>query len=107
MTTAALAAKPLSIAVLGIGRMGLPMARRLCQAGHTVHVWNRTRAKAEALATDGATVHDNAADAAGQADTTLSLLENGPAVAQVLGMIPNSCKKSSPSSMRFLAMSHR
>ena len=84
MTTAALAAKPLSIAVLGIGRMGLPMARRLCQAGHTVHVWNRTRAKAEALATDGATVHDNAADAAGQADTTISLLENGPAVAQVL-----------------------
>ena len=82
MTT--IAATPLSIAVLGIGRMGLPMARRLCQAGHTVHVWNRTRAKAEALLADGAVVHGNAADAAGQADITLSLLENGPAVAQVL-----------------------
>ena len=75
---------PLSIAVLGIGRMGLPMARRLCQAGYTVHVWNRTRAKAEVLAADGATVHEQAADAARQADITLSLLENGPAVAQVL-----------------------
>ena len=29
-------------------------------------------------------MHDSAADAAGQADTTISLLENGPAVAQVL-----------------------
>ncbi len=84
MTNAASEAMPLSIAVLGIGRMGLPMARRLCQAGYAVHVWNRTRAKAEALASDGATMHGNAADAARQADITLSLLENGPAVAQVL-----------------------
>ena len=81
---ASVAAHPLSICVLGTGRMGLPMARRLCQAGHTVHVWNRTRTKAEALLADGAVVHGNAADAAGQADITLSLLENGPAVAQVL-----------------------
>ena len=81
---AATSAPVLSIAVLGIGRMGLPMARRLCQAGHTVHAWNRTRAKAQALAADGATVHDSAADAAHQADITISLLENGPAVAQVL-----------------------
>ncbi|MFZ3124121.1 MAG: NAD(P)-binding domain-containing protein, partial [Acidovorax sp.] len=28
---------PLRIAVLGIGMMGLPMARRLCAAGHQVH----------------------------------------------------------------------
>ena len=84
MTSAVPAAVPLSIAVLGIGRMGLPMARRLCKAGHTVHVWNRTRAKAKALAAEGATVHDQAAAAAGKADITLSLLENGPAVAQVL-----------------------
>ena len=84
MNTTAPDATPLSIAVLGIGRMGLPMARRLCQAGHTVHAWNRTPAKAEVLAADGATVHASAADAARQADITLSLLENGPAVAQVL-----------------------
>ena len=84
MNTTAPDATPLSIAVLGIGRMGLPMARRLCQAGHTVHAWNRTRAKAEVLAADGATVHGSAADAARQADITISLLENGQAVAQVL-----------------------
>lgn len=38
---------PLHIAVLGIGMMGLPMARRLSEAGHQVRAWNRTRAKAE------------------------------------------------------------
>ena len=49
-----------------------------------MHVWNRTRSKAEVLAADGATVHNSATEAARQADITLSLLENGPAVAQVL-----------------------
>lgn len=75
---------PLRIAVLGTGMMGLPMARRLCQAGHQVHAWNRTPAKAEPLAADGAQLHASAASAAAAADITLSLLENGSVVNQVL-----------------------
>lgn len=75
---------PLHIAVLGTGMMGLPMARRLCEAGHKVHAWNRTSAKAAPLAAVGATVHAHAADAVRNADFTLSLLESGPVVAQVL-----------------------
>ena len=38
-----------TIAFLGIGLMGRPMAARLAQAGFTVRAWNRTFAKAEAL----------------------------------------------------------
>ncbi|MCE1250928.1 MAG: NAD(P)-dependent oxidoreductase [Comamonadaceae bacterium] len=75
---------PLRIAVLGTGMMGLPMAHRLCQAGHQVHAWNRTPAKAEPLAADGAQLHASAASAAAAADITLSLLENGSVVNQVL-----------------------
>lgn len=75
---------PLKIAVLGIGMMGLPMARRLCQAGHEVHAWNRTHARAQPLAADGARLHDSATAAVATADITLSLLENGPAVEDVL-----------------------
>ena len=75
---------PLRIAVLGIGLMGLPMARRLCDAGHQVHVWNRTRAKAQPLASAGAQVHDAAATAVRDADFVISLLENGPVVHHVL-----------------------
>lgn len=74
----------LKIAVLGTGMMGLPMARRLAQAGHEIHAWNRTRAKAEPLATDGVTIHDNAADAVRGVDFAISLLESGAIVGDVL-----------------------
>jgi 3-hydroxyisobutyrate dehydrogenase-like beta-hydroxyacid dehydrogenase len=43
--------------------MGSAMARRLLAAGHGVHVWNRTRGKAEAIA--GAKVADTIGDLAG------------------------------------------
>ena len=82
--TAAPTATPVSVAVLGTGMMGFPMAQRLCAAGHRVHVWNRTRAKAEPLAAAGASVHSQAADAVRPADITISLLENGPVISEVL-----------------------
>ena len=72
------------ITVLGIGAMGFPMARRLCEAGHIVHVWNRSAGKAERLAPFGAIVHENAASAASVADVVVSLLETGPVVEDVL-----------------------
>lgn len=75
---------PLRIAVLGIGLMGRPMALRLQEAGHEVHAWNRTLAKAEPLAAFGISVHSSVTDAVRQADIVVSLLENGPVVGQVL-----------------------
>lgn len=60
------------------------MARRLRQAGHEVHAWNRTRSKAEPLAAMGIAVHSTPADAVRRADIVVSLLENGPVVEQVL-----------------------
>ena len=74
----------MNITVLGIGAMGSIMARRLCEAGHSVHVWNRTQFKADRLTTSGATVHVHAADAVRSADTVICLLESGPVVRQVL-----------------------
>ncbi len=74
----------MNIALLGTGLMGHPMARRLCGAGHTVHVWNRTRAKAEDLAAHGATVHDTPATAVQGVEFVITMLEHGPVVEQVL-----------------------
>jgi len=74
----------MKIAVLGIGFMGFPMSRRLCEAGHEVHVWNRSRDKAERVAAFGATVHDTPAAAAAAADIVVSMLESGAVVSQVL-----------------------
>jgi 3-hydroxyisobutyrate dehydrogenase-like beta-hydroxyacid dehydrogenase len=67
-----------TLAFLGTGLMGGPMARRLCEAGFTVKVWNRTRAKAEPLAAHGARVCETAQEAVHQADIIVSMLENGP-----------------------------
>ncbi|WP_066159103.1 NAD(P)-dependent oxidoreductase [Hydrogenophaga pseudoflava] len=82
--TSASATAPLSIAVLGIGMMGFPMARRLCEAGHRVSAWNRSRAKAERLLPVGAQVFDRPADAVAQADLVVCLLEDGHVVEDVL-----------------------
>lgn len=72
------------LAFLGIGFMGLPMARRLCEAGHEVHVWNRSREKAEPLSALGAIVHDTAASAVQNVEFVITMLEHGPVVETVL-----------------------
>lgn len=71
------------ISFIGIGLMGAPMAENLIAAGYPVTVWNRTAAKCAPFA-DRATVADSLADAAKTADVVIVMLENGPAVEQVL-----------------------
>lgn len=71
-----------SIAFLGIGLMGKPMASRLAAAGYPLTAWNRTRAKAESVA--GALVADTPAAAVAQADIVITMLEAGPIVADVI-----------------------
>jgi len=60
--TAARAAK---LGWIGTGRMGFEMARRLAKGGCDLTVWNRTRAKAEPLASDGAKIVDSLPELAG------------------------------------------
>jgi 3-hydroxyisobutyrate dehydrogenase len=49
---------------IGAGRMGFALASRLLAAGHDLAIYNRTRAKAEPLAGQGATIVDSPADLA-------------------------------------------
>lgn len=74
----------MKIAVLGIGLMGYPMARRLCEAGHEVHAWNRTAERAQRLVSLGASAHLNPANAVRHAELVITMLENGPVVEHVL-----------------------
>jgi 3-hydroxyisobutyrate dehydrogenase len=53
----------MDIGWIGTGVMGASMAGHLLDAGHALHVFNRTRAKAEPLMARGATWHENAAGA--------------------------------------------
>jgi 3-hydroxyisobutyrate dehydrogenase-like beta-hydroxyacid dehydrogenase len=74
----------MKIALLGTGLMGAPMSRRLAGAGLALRVWNRTPAKAEPLAACGARVCATAAEAVADADLTLTMLEHGDAVHDLL-----------------------
>ncbi|MES2423751.1 MAG: NAD(P)-dependent oxidoreductase [Pseudomonadota bacterium] len=89
----------IKVAVLGTGLMGFPMARRLCEAGHDVQVWNRSPEKAEPLKTFGAKAHASAADAVRHADMVVSLLENGAVVQDVLFGAPNAAAAMAPGTL--------
>ena len=70
----------LSIAFIGTGVMGRSMAGHLQKAGHTLHVYNRTKDKASALLAAGATWHDSAGSAAAVADVVITILGFPPDV---------------------------
>lgn len=73
-----------TIAFLGIGLMGRPMAARLAQAGYPVRAWNRTYARAEALRASGAEPVADLGAAVRGAQVLISMLEAGPVVGAVL-----------------------
>ena len=74
--------------MLGTGRMGAAMSRRLVDAGHRVRVWNRTSARAEALRAEvggaGLDVADTPTACVDGADVVLSMLADGTATTAVL-----------------------
>jgi 3-hydroxyisobutyrate dehydrogenase-like beta-hydroxyacid dehydrogenase len=75
-----------AVAVIGTGRMGSAMASRLAGAGHTLTLWNRTRARAERAAERaqaqgrGAAVADTPREAAQAGEVVLVSLADDAAV---------------------------
>lgn len=74
----------MKIAFLGIGLMGHPMALNLIKYGFSVTTWNRTASKSEALKPYGAITAETPAAAVKDADITITMLENGPIVEDIL-----------------------
>ncbi|NKQ54298.1 NAD(P)-dependent oxidoreductase [Amycolatopsis sp. K13G38] len=76
---------PKTVAFLGLGRMGRPMAANIANAGFPVVVYNRTRSTAEdfAAATDGVKVADSPREAAAGADVVVTMLADEPALRAV------------------------
>lgn len=73
-----------TIAVLGTGLIGAPVARNLRKRGFTVQAWNRKTAKVQALAADGIQAFDSPADAVRGADIIVTVLKDGPSVQEAL-----------------------
>ncbi len=69
------------VAVLGAGgTMGSVMARNIARSGIELVAWNRSRAKAEPLARDGAQLCGTAAEAAAAAQLIVTMLTDADAV---------------------------
>jgi 3-hydroxyisobutyrate dehydrogenase-like beta-hydroxyacid dehydrogenase len=67
------------ITVLGLGRMGAPMARNLIEAGHQVMLYDRTKERALNLASDSAQVADTVAEAVKVARVAITMVSDDAA----------------------------
>jgi 3-hydroxyisobutyrate dehydrogenase-like beta-hydroxyacid dehydrogenase len=73
----------MKVGFIGLGRMGAGMAANLLKAGHDVTVYNRTRAKADALVALGAKAAASVADAC-RGDAVITMLADDDAVEGVV-----------------------
>ncbi|WP_028610346.1 NAD(P)-dependent oxidoreductase [Paenibacillus harenae] len=69
-----LAAKGTKIGFIGTGVMGSSMAKQLLNGGYEVHIYTRTKAKAEALLELGMIWHHTPGELAGQCDAVMSIV---------------------------------
>lgn len=74
----------MKLCLIGTGLMGLPMARRLLDAGFNLTVFNRTTSKAQPLVAQGARLASSASEAVKDADIIITMLENGQVQQQLL-----------------------
>ncbi|MER6526735.1 NAD(P)-dependent oxidoreductase [Streptomyces sp. NPDC001508] len=74
----------LTVSVLGTGIMGAAMTRNIARAGHSVRAWNRTRDKAQPLASEGVHIAADPAEAVHGADVVLTMLYDGGTALEVM-----------------------
>ena len=72
------------VGFVGTGIMGAPMARNAMKSGFAVTVTNRTLARAEALAKDGATVVKTPREVAARSDIVVTMVPNTPHVEEAV-----------------------
>jgi 3-hydroxyisobutyrate dehydrogenase len=76
-----------TIAFLGLGNMGMPMAGNLVNAGYTVQGFDPVPAARQAATDKGVTVADSGAAAAAGADVVITMLPNGTLVKECYGEV--------------------
>ncbi|SJM46681.1 2-hydroxy-3-oxopropionate reductase [Arthrobacter rhombi] len=74
-----------NVAFIGLGIMGLPMAKNLVKAGFQVTGYNRSPEKAQDLASAGGTAAASVAEAVANADVVITMVPDSPDVEAVVG----------------------
>ncbi|MHC5560570.1 2-hydroxy-3-oxopropionate reductase [Kocuria sp. U4B] len=73
-----------SITVIGLGIMGLPMAKNLLRAGHDVVGYNRSQDKIDQLVEAGGKGASSVAEAVAEADVVITMVPDSPDVEEVV-----------------------
>lgn len=76
-----------TLGFIGLGLMGAPMATRLLKAEYTLHIYNRTKEKAESLINNGALWQNSPADVAANAEIVFTMLTNDAALTEITAQI--------------------
>jgi 3-hydroxyisobutyrate dehydrogenase-like beta-hydroxyacid dehydrogenase len=94
----------MKVGFIGLGQMGLGMARNLIKAGHTLAVYNRTRDRAEELRTLGAKIAGTPGEAAADAEALITMLADDRAVEDVI-FVPGNAIQAIPAGAAHISMS--
>lgn len=94
----------MDIGFIGLGNMGLPIAVNLLKAGHGVTVYNRTRARSELAAAEGASIAESPAAAAAGAEVTITMLADDQAL-DTVAFGPDGLLGALPADALHLSMS--
>lgn len=81
-----------TIAFLGLGHMGAPMAGNLVAAGHTVHGFDPVPTAQAAGTEQGVTMFDSGRDAVADADAVITMLPSGELVKQCYTEVLSAAK---------------
>lgn len=93
-----------TIGFIGLGIMGKPMARNLLKAGFPLVVHNRSRAKVDELARDGARAAASSREVAAAADVVITMLPNSPDV-ELVALGPDGIREGAKRGQLFIDMS--
>lgn len=82
------------VSIVGLGLMGSALAEALIGAGRSVTVWNRSRDRAEALASMGARIASSPAEAITASEVTILSVSDHAATMEILGSVDRGLEDS-------------
>jgi 3-hydroxyisobutyrate dehydrogenase-like beta-hydroxyacid dehydrogenase len=94
----------MKVGFIGLGNMGSAIARNLIKAGHTLSVYNRTRSRAEAVASLGVRIAETPSEAAADAEALITMLADDAAVEDVI-FAPANAIQALPAGAVHISMS--
>ena len=73
----------MDVGIIGTGLLGSAIAKRIASSGYKVHVYNRTRQKAESLRKLGIEIEDSPRDLAKKCEMVITIVKDSQAIEEV------------------------